>query len=88
MQALISPNEIVYSFAGEPLGARVAEVAQNEFPVAPPFFWVLCAADTVPQDVYYDTVDNIIKPIPIDPAEAILEAELAALNAAQTVVEV
>jgi hypothetical protein len=88
MQALISPNEIVYSFEKQPLGARVVEVSANPFPIAEPLFWVLCSSDTLPHEVYYDTVDNTIKPIPADEAAAIAAAELAALNAAQEIVEV
>jgi len=88
MQALISPNEIVYSYDGTPLGERVAEVSSNSFPVAPPLFWVECDSSVVASQVYYDSNENIIKPIPIDEAAAIAAAELAALNAAQEIVEV
>lgn len=88
MQALISPDENVYSLSGELLGVRVAQVSENAFPIAPPLFWTPCAADTVAVDVYYDTADNIIKPIPVDEAAAILEAEMAALNEAQTMISV
>ena len=88
MQALISPNEIVYSYDGTSLGERVAEVSSNSFPVAPPLFWVECDSSVVASQVYYDSNENIIKPIPIDEAAAIAAAELAALNAAQEIVEV
>jgi hypothetical protein len=88
MHALISPNEIVYSAEKEALGARVAEVSANAFPIAEPLFWVDCDSSVIPNDVYYDLNENIIKPIPIDEAAAIAAAELAALNAAQEIVEV
>lgn len=88
MQALISPNEIVYSFDGTLLGERVAEVSSNSFPVALPLFWIECDSSIVASQVYYDPNENIIKPIPIDENAAILAAELAAINAAQEIVEV
>lgn len=88
MNALISPDEIVYSYEGEPLGARVAQVSETTFPVAPPLFWIPCAADTVPSDVYYDAATGTIEPVPIDPEALLREAEAAAAQEASTVIEV
>ena len=70
MNALISPNELVYSWDKQVLGQRVAEVAANTFPIAPPLFWIPCADDVVPEDCYYDpntqTIDLIPSPPPPD----------------------
>ena len=81
MKALISPNEQVKYISGwdtpippsakyTPIyticGERVAEVAQNDFPVAPPFFWMDCA-DTVTAESYcYDATNQTIILIPPD----------------------
>lgn len=73
--ALISPNEQiqyisswalignvyepVYSVAGQ----RVAEVAQNTFPVAPPLFWIECADEvTAEQYCYNNGACTVIPP--------------------------
>lgn len=64
MFALISPNEEAWS-NGTPrvlLGQRVAEVATNQFPVAPPLFWMSCANNVVADQYYYDpNTQQIIK---------------------------
>ena len=74
--ALISPNEQVQYISAwvlmdgtyEPIysvaGQRVAEVAQNIFPVAPPLFWVECADDVTAETYCY--VDNACVVIPPD----------------------
>lgn len=66
MKALISPNE------EKNTGYRVAQVEQQEFQVAEPLFWVSCANDVVADQVWYDPVDQTIKPIPVPdtPVEA------------------
>lgn len=46
MKALISPNEL---HGG---GVRVAEVREEEFPVAEPLYWVDCP-DTTHADMFY-----------------------------------
>lgn len=51
MKALISPLETVVDHEWNPVGVRVAQVAEDEFPVAEPFYWVPCAED-VERDVY------------------------------------
>lgn len=88
MQALISPNENVYSLGGELLGARVAEVSENAFPIAPPLFWMSCAPDTVAVDVYYNRDTHTIEQIPVDLEALMQQAEAAALAEASTVVQV
>ena len=76
--ALISPNISVSYLSGytqqepiEPIwtiipnSERVAEVANEPFPIALPFFWVECADDVKPETHYYDMSDNQIKPVPV-----------------------
>lgn len=52
--ALVSPNELVYSYDGTLLGERIAEVTTKPFDIAPPLFWVSCADDVVADQWYYD----------------------------------
>jgi len=76
MKALINPIEeskYVSSYnENNPiftvLGQRICEVAENEFSVAEPFFWVDCK-DDVKADLYY--YDEITKSIIIKPENAI-----------------
>lgn len=73
-KALISPGEEVRKIVAWeqdqeswipnleviPNGARIAEVADVAFEVAPPLFWVDCD-DTVPErNCYYDTVQQLV----------------------------
>ena len=67
-QALISPTEKVYNYAGALLGERVAEVTTTPFQVAPPLFWTACADDVVADQWYYDTTNYQIVAIPPAPA--------------------
>lgn len=67
----VEPNigyEPVYSYYSD--SARVAEVQQDEnvFPIAEPLFWTDCPDNCVQDDWYYDTVQNICKPIENAPA--------------------
>ena len=70
--ALISPNEQVGYVSGwdgkfpiyTVIGQRVAEVADAEFPIAPPLFWMACADDVVADVYYYDPTDSTIKLMP------------------------
>ena len=66
-KALISPNEPVYNYDTPPVkvGDRVAEVADAEFPVAPPYFWVDCADDIVADKWYWN--EGIFYPAPVPP---------------------
>ena len=63
--ALISPNELVYSYDGTYLGERVAQVTTQPFDVAPPLFWVSCADDVV-ADQWYWTGESC-QPVPLPP---------------------
>ena len=67
-QALISPTEKVYNYAGALLGERVAEVTTTPFEVAPPLFWTACADNVVADQWYYDTTSYLIVAIPPAPA--------------------
>ena len=73
MKSLIDPNSSVshvvswtdtkpYKPVSEtyPNSARVCEVQETEFDVAPPLFWVDCANDVVADQFYYDTVTQTI----------------------------
>lgn len=70
MFAIISPQEVVMSEGGidkpivHVLGQRVAQVAKDQFPVAPPLFWMPCADDVRAETHYYDPNDQQIKPKP------------------------
>ena len=66
MKALISPIE------PRETGYRVAQVEQQEFEVAEPFFWVTCTNDVVADQFWYDPSDQTIKPVlqPEPPVEA------------------
>ena len=75
MKALIDPRfsvQYVDSWSGTPLkpvyatypdSARVCQVADAEFEVAQPLFWVDCADDVIADEFYYDTQQNIIFPV-------------------------
>jgi hypothetical protein len=65
MKALISPTEISYSYDKVELGVRVAEVAEVDFPVAQPLFWVDCPDNCVADAWYY--FNGELQPKPIDP---------------------
>ncbi|CAB4160619.1 hypothetical protein UFOVP732_5 [uncultured Caudovirales phage] len=62
MYALISPDELVYGYEGNVLGNRVAEVAQETFPVATPLFWTPCSNE-VSADWFF-WADGEILPVP------------------------
>jgi len=67
MKALISPLEPVYNYDDPPqkIGDRVAEVADAEFPVAPPFFWVDCNDNIVADKFYWN--EGLFYPVPEPP---------------------
>lgn len=64
-KALISPNEKVYSYDGILLGDRVAETADNEFPVSPPLFWTDCSDEVIADEWYWN--EGIFYPVPAPP---------------------
>jgi len=77
MNALIAPQQQsllitnwvlvngVYKPVVEPIpnSARVCEVAEVAFEVAPPLFWVACADDVIADQYWYNTVDESINKI-------------------------
>lgn len=63
MKALISPNEKAYSYDGSELGQRIAEVCEQEFPVANPLFFVDCPNECVADQWYYSDGQVFEKPI-------------------------
>lgn len=79
--AIIDPRQPVTKIAGWvpgtnppqpiveeiPNSARVAEVADQTFPVAEPLFWVTCADDVVSDRWYYDMISATIYVIPSPP---------------------
>lgn len=78
--AIIDPRENVNKIVGWtsatppmpiseviPNSARVAEVADQTFPVAEPLFWTPCADDVVADQWYYDTSNGVIYVIPPAP---------------------
>lgn len=50
-------------FAEYPNSCRVAQVENQDFPVAEPLFWMDCADNVVADQFYYDTTDQAIKQI-------------------------
>lgn len=69
MKALVSPNEVAYSYDGASLGQRIAQVSEDDFPVAPPLFWTDCPMDCIPDMWYYSSGQCLPKPVPPAPTE-------------------
>ena len=46
-----------------PNSARVAQVEDSPFEVAPPLFWTPCAEDVIADQFYYDTENQTINPV-------------------------
>ena len=75
--ALISPNEqvsYISAWDGQApvftvLGQRVAQVADAQFEVAPPLFWLECANDVTAMDFYYSQNSLAIVQIPESPPQ-------------------
>jgi len=75
--ALISPNEqvsYISAWDGQKpvytvLGQRVAEVADAQFEVAPPLFWLACADDVTAMGFYYSEISLAIVQIPESPPQ-------------------
>lgn len=65
--ALISPNEQIYSYDGTLLGVRIAQVEAVTFEVCPPLYWVECADDVNAQDWYFQTETNTCQLKPVEP---------------------
>lgn len=77
-KAIIDPRQSVlmiigYTTKGDPItqvipnSARVAEVADAEFPVADPLFWVDCGDTVVADRWYYDMVQAKCFVVPAPP---------------------
>jgi hypothetical protein len=64
MKALISPQEKRTDYEGN-VGDRIAQVEQNEFPVAAPLFWTDCPDDCVADVWWY--YQDVCQPIPQPP---------------------
>lgn len=64
--ALISPNELIYSYDGTLIGVRIAEVSQTPFEIALPLYWVECANEVNSNDWYFqtETASCVSKPLP------------------------
>lgn len=76
--ALISPQETVVRYISgwtnddppKPIfsdlsnACRIAQVEDATFDVAPPLYWVECADNVNAYEFYFDTQDELIKPIP------------------------
>ena len=63
MKALVSTNEKTYSYDGSFLGERIAEVRENEFPVASGLFWVDCPDECLADLWYYSEGQCLPKPV-------------------------
>jgi hypothetical protein len=97
-KALINPNEqasYIASYTYNPTTKKyypvvayyensqiVCDVADAEFPVAPPFCWADCSDNIVSYQAYLDTVDGVVKEIQNAP-----EPEVEALPQPTTDIE-
>ena len=92
--AIIDPRENVNKIVGWtsatppmpiseviPNSARVAEVADQTFPVAEPLFWTPCADDVVADQWYYDTVTQAILIIPPAPPKPVADDQPVVVGA-------
>jgi len=61
--ALISPNELVYS-NGILIGVRIAQTAQVTFPIAEPLYWIECADEINASEWYFQTQTGSCQLIP------------------------
>ena len=73
MKALISPNETIFSYEGNELGKRVAQVVDTDFPVASPLFWVDCSLECAADEWYYNNGE--LYPIPLAPVPEDIPSE-------------
>lgn len=66
-KALISPLQPVSDYNDPPnvLGDAVAQVADEDFPMAPPFFWVDCDDSIVAYQFYWK--EGVFYPVPPKP---------------------
>lgn len=73
MYALISPEEMQLGYEGEILGARVAQISDEPFPVAQPLYWV--NIDVIPEGILY-YLDEKILSMTVPPVITLKEIEL------------
>ena len=66
MKALVSPQEKRTDYEGN-VGDRIAQVEQNEFPVAAPLFWTDCPDDCVADVWWYYSGTCEVMPTPPEP---------------------
>jgi hypothetical protein len=66
MKALVSPQEKRTDYQGN-VGDRIAQVEQNEFPVAAPLFWTDCPDDCVADVWWYYNGTCEVMPTPPEP---------------------
>jgi hypothetical protein len=45
---------------------RLAEVANTEFPVASPLFWIDCPDEAIADEWYYDSSQQVFSVVPLD----------------------
>jgi hypothetical protein len=78
-KALINPNEQASYIASYTYNSKtgryygniayyensqiVCDVADTDFPVAPPFYWADCSDNIVAYQAYLDTTDGVVKEI-------------------------
>ena len=65
--ALISPEELVYSYDGTLLGERIAETAQITFEVALPLYWIECDDEVNANEWYFQTETQSCQLKPVEP---------------------
>lgn len=68
-QALLSPNELIYSYDGTLIGQRIVQIEQTSFDVAPPLYWIECDDEVNASDWYFQSETNSCQLIPIAPVE-------------------
>ena len=80
MFGLISPNEARVT------GHRIAQVAADQFEVAPPLYWVEVPDGTTADGYYFDSAQNapVVMPPPPAPPPAIAAANQPATSGTQT----
>jgi len=61
-----TPSEPIWSDV--PNSCRVAQIEDTVFEVADPLFWTDVSDELATQYIYYDTVDQVCKLVPVDVA--------------------
>ena len=63
--ALISPNELIYSQDNTLIGERIAEVSQSPFEIAEPLYWLQCADEVNANNWYFQTQTGLCQLLPL-----------------------